>query len=152
MNEPTRVNEGLHRDGHRLLQVGALLFLLSLLVGLAVPRFSLPRLALSTHLLGVMQGTFLLAVGQLWPRLRFYGRVSGIGHGLAIFACAATWTANLLGAMWGAGGSMLTFAAGGALGSGGQEAAIRGLLLSGGTALIATTALIVWGLRGPERS
>ena len=56
-------------DAQRLLRAGALLFLLALLVGLAVPRFTVPRLALSTHLLGIMQGTFLIAVGLLWPRL-----------------------------------------------------------------------------------
>jgi hypothetical protein len=51
------------RYGRRLQQVGAGLFLLGLLVGLAVPRFALPRLALSTHLLGLMQGLFLLVAG-----------------------------------------------------------------------------------------
>lgn len=35
----------LRRDGHRLLQVGALLFLLGPLIGLAVPRLAVPRLA-----------------------------------------------------------------------------------------------------------
>ncbi|MBK6515412.1 MAG: hypothetical protein IPG04_15140 [Polyangiaceae bacterium] len=59
------------RYGRRLQQVGAGLFLLGLLVGLAVPKFTLPRLALSTHLLGLMQGLFLLVAGGLWPRLRF---------------------------------------------------------------------------------
>ena len=41
-------------DGHRLLRVGIVLFLFALLVGLAVPRFAVPRLGLSTHLLGLM--------------------------------------------------------------------------------------------------
>jgi hypothetical protein len=37
------------RQAHRLLQVGSVLFLLALLVGLAVPHFAVPRLGLSTH-------------------------------------------------------------------------------------------------------
>jgi len=51
------------REGQRLLRVGILLFLFALLVGLAVPRFAVPRLGLSTHLLGLMQGTVLLVAG-----------------------------------------------------------------------------------------
>ena len=47
------------RQGHRLIQVGVSLFLIALLTGLVVHRMPLPRLALSAHLLGIMQGTFL---------------------------------------------------------------------------------------------
>ena len=51
------------RQGHRLLQLGTLLFLLACLVGLVVPTFAVPRLGLSTHLLGIMQGIFLMVMG-----------------------------------------------------------------------------------------
>jgi hydroxylaminobenzene mutase len=147
MSEPLNVPEGLRRDGHRLLQVGGLLFLLGLLVGLAVPKFTAPRLGLSTHLLGIMQGTFLLVGGLLWPKLMFTRWVSRIGHGLAIYGCLAAWTANLLGAVWGAGNSMLPIAAGAARGSSLQEATIRVLLMSAALSLIAVAFLILWGLR-----
>ena len=46
----------LGRQGHRLLRVGSALFLLALLVGIAIPLFAVPRLGLSTHLLGITQG------------------------------------------------------------------------------------------------
>jgi hydroxylaminobenzene mutase len=139
--------EALRRDGHRLLQSGALLFLLGLVVGLAVPRFAVPRLALSTHLLGIMQGTFLLAVGLLWPRLRLTRSASMTGHATAIYGCLAAWTANLLGALWGAGASMVPMAAGGARGSVFQESTMRALLMSAALALVAAAVLILWGLR-----
>jgi hypothetical protein len=77
------------RYGRRLQQVGAGLFLLGLLVGLAVPRFALPRLALSTHLLGLMQGLFLLVAGGLWPRLRLSAALSRVGHVAAVVGCVA---------------------------------------------------------------
>jgi len=48
------------RQGHRLQQIGILLFILALLVGLGVPKFAVPRLGLSAHLLGVLQGIFLI--------------------------------------------------------------------------------------------
>ena len=135
------------RDGHRLLQVGILLFLLALLVGLAVPRFAVPRLALSTHLLGIMQGTFLMVSGLLWPRLRLTRPLSRLGCGLAIYGCFAAWTANLCGAVWGAGSSMMPIAAGQARGSAIQEGAIRVGLMTGAASLIIAAILILWGLR-----
>ena len=149
MNDRGDVRDASRRDGHRLLQIGALLFLLGLVVGLAVPGFAVPRLGLSTHLLGIMQGTFLMAAGQLWPRLRISRPLSRIGHRLAIYGCLAAWTANLLAATWGAGASMLPLAAGGARGSAVQELAIRALLVSAALSLLATAVLLVWGLRVP---
>ena len=143
---PTSVDR-LRQDGHRLLQVGGLLFLLGLLVGVAVPLFRVPRLGLSTHLLGITQGTFLIVSGLLWPRLRFSAATSGIGHGLAIYGCVAAWTANLLGAVWGAGAAMMPLAAGAARGTDFMELVIRVLLMSAALALITAALLILWGLR-----
>jgi hydroxylaminobenzene mutase len=45
-----------------------LLFLLGLLTGFAVQRFTNPRMGLAAHLEGVMNGTFLLALGVLGGR------------------------------------------------------------------------------------
>ena len=135
------------RDAHRLLRVGILLFLLALLVGLGVPGFAVPRLGLSTHLLGIMQGTFLLVAGLLWPRLKITGVMSSAGSYLAVYGCVAAWTANLLGAVWGAGNSMLPIAAGQARGSSIQEGIIAIGLRSAAVSLIAVAILILWGLR-----
>jgi hydroxylaminobenzene mutase len=135
------------RQAHRLLQLGFLLFLLALLVGLAVPRFAVPRLALSTHLLGLMQGLFLSVLGLLWLRLKLTPRLSAIAFWLAIYGCFAAWTANLLGAIWGAGNTIVPIAAGQARGSDLQEGIINGGLRTAAVALIATLALVLWGLR-----
>ena len=151
MTEGSDISERLRRDAHRLLQAGGLLFLLGLLVGLAVPRFTVPRLGLSTHLLGIMQGTFLMVGGLLWPKLRLTRAVSRIAHALAICGCFAAWTANLLGAVWGAGNSMLPLAAAGARGSPFQEGVIRALLISAALSLITGAAMILWGLRTAPR-
>ncbi|MDO8679810.1 MAG: hydrogenase [Acidobacteriota bacterium] len=135
------------RETHRLLQLGILLFLLALLVGLAVPRFAVPRLALSVHLLGLMQGLFLSVLGLLWPRLKFPPKLSGIAFWLAVYGCFAAWTANLLGAIWGAGNTIVPIAAGQARGSDLQEAIIVIGLRTAGLALIVTAILVLWGLR-----
>ena len=51
--------------GHPLQQVGVLLFILALLVGLGIPKFAVPRLGLLAHLLGILQGIFLILIGRL---------------------------------------------------------------------------------------
>ena len=133
--------------GHRLLQLGVLLFLLALLVGLAVPRFAVPRLALSVHLLGLMQGLFLSVLGLLWPRLQFTPRLSTVAFWLAVYGCLGAWTSNLLGAIWGAGNTIVPIAAGQARGTNLQEGIINGGLRTAAVALIATAVLVLWGLR-----
>ena len=145
------VADDLQNHGHRLLQTGALLFLLALLLGLGIPRFTLPRLALSAHLIGITQGTFLLAIGVLWPKLRFTRSQSRFGHGLAIYGCCAAWTANVCGAAWGAGTSMVPMASNGARGTALQELAIKLLLRSAAVSLIALALMLLWGLRSSIR-
>lgn len=135
------------RESHRLLQAGMLLFLLALLVGIAIPLFAVPRLGLSTHLLGILQGLFLMVTGILWPRLKLTGTVSRVAFWLALYGCVAAWMANLLAGIWGAGNSMLPMAAGQARGSVLQEAIIATALRTAAVSLIAASVLILWGLR-----
>ena len=134
-------------QGQRLLQAGILLFLFALLVGLAVPRFTVPRLGLSTHLLGIIQGIFLMVTGVLWPKLRLTPALFRVGSWLAIYGCFAAWTANLLAGVWGAGNPMLPLAAGQARGSALQEIIIATGLRTAAVSLIAVAILILWGLR-----
>ncbi len=141
-------SNGSSRQGQSLLRAGILLFLLALLVGLMVPRFAVPRLGLATHLLGIMQGIFLMVAGLLWPKLALTRALSRAGCWLAVYGCFAAWTANLLAGAWGAGNTMLPLAAGAARGSGLQETVIAIALRSAAVALIAAAILILWGLRG----
>jgi hydroxylaminobenzene mutase len=126
-----------------------LLFLGSLFIGLAIPKFPMPRLGLSTHLLGLMQGMFLLVLGLLWPRLRLTQRLSRAAYWIVLYGCLAPFAANLLAASWAAGNTLLPLAAGPARGSPLQEGIIVSLLRSGGAALIAASSLVLWGLRPP---
>ncbi len=136
-------------QGHRLIQVGVSLFLIALLIGLVVHKLPLPRLALSAHLVGIMQGTFLIVTGMLWPRLKL-GRISSrLAFVLLVYGCLAAWVANLLGAIWAAGGSMMPFAAGQTRGSGLQEGVITIGLRTGAASLILALLLLLWGLRRP---
>jgi hydroxylaminobenzene mutase len=135
-------------QGHRLIQIGCLLFLVALLVGIMVPSFAVPRLGLSTHLLGITQGIFLMVIGLVWPRLRVPRPIGTAGMFLVLYGCFAPWTANLLAAILGAGNPLLPLAAGPARGTALQEGIIAILLRSGAMALIAALLFILWGLRG----
>jgi len=71
--------------GRQLLRVGAVLLLLGLFVGLGIPHFAVPRLALSAHLLAMMQATLLMVLGLVWPRLQLRSGQSRVGSGVAIY-------------------------------------------------------------------
>jgi hydroxylaminobenzene mutase len=66
----------LSRQGHRLLQAGIGLFLFTSLEGFVVEHFTVPRLGLSVHTLGALQGVMLLAVGLLWTRLNLSDNIT----------------------------------------------------------------------------
>ncbi|MBI3246107.1 MAG: hydrogenase [Deltaproteobacteria bacterium] len=135
------------RQGHHLLQVGILLFLFALLVGLVIPKFAVPRLGLSVHLLGIMQGTFLAVLGLLWPKLKLTQVMSRVGFWLVVYGFFAAWTANVLAGVWGAGNSMLPLAAGQAQGSALQEGIIAIGLRTAAVSQITALILVLWGLR-----
>jgi hydroxylaminobenzene mutase len=135
-----------HRS-HRLLQLGILLFLFGLLTGFAIPVLANPRMGLSSHLEGVLNGMFLLALGLIWPRLRLGRGAAATTYWLAIYGTFANWAATLLAAAWGAGRTM-PIAAGAHQGTATQETVIMALLFSLSLAVIAVCGLVLWGLRG----
>jgi len=135
------------RHAQRLVQVGVLLFLCALFVGLAVSRFAVPRVGLSVHLLGLLQGLFLMVMGLLWPRLMLGPVALRLAFWLLVYGCLAAWVANLMAAVWGAGSTMIPMAAGAARGSSLQEALIVIGLRTAALSLIAALALILWGTR-----
>jgi hydroxylaminobenzene mutase len=54
----------------RLIWHGMCLFLLGLLTGFMEARVTNPRMGLAAHLEGVMNGTFLIALGAVWMEVR----------------------------------------------------------------------------------
>ena len=135
------------RAAQRLLQVGVGLFLFAVLLGLAIPHFTVPRLALSAHLIGILQGLFLAVVGLLWPRLTLTLVQFKVTFWLLVYEAVAATLSNVLAAAWGAGNTIIPMAAGPAHGSDLQEIVINIGLRSTALALIVALALILWGLR-----
>ena len=135
----------------RLLQLGVLLLLLGLLIGLAIPALTVPRLGVAAHVNAVVGALFLLALGLLWPQLRLSTRTLRLAFWLAPYSFFVATLMPLLGGVWGAGASMLPIAAGTARGSGLQEGFIAVGLTTAGIAVIVLSVLLLLGLRGGSR-
>jgi hydroxylaminobenzene mutase len=133
--------------GRRLLQLGVVLFLLGLLTGFAVPMAANPRMALSSHLEGVLNGTFLLVLGAIWHRLRLGVRGQRVAFWLVTYGTFANWMTTLVAAVWGAGATMMPLAAAGYTGTSAQEMLIAVGLLSLSIAMIVVCPIVLWGLR-----
>jgi hydroxylaminobenzene mutase len=135
------------KQARSLLQIGIALILTAALLGLVIPYFTVPRLALSSHLIGMLQGIVLVVTGLLWPQLSLAHAQFAIAFWLIAYQAVAAYISNILAAAWGAGNSIIPLAAGAAHGSAGQELVINLGLRSAGAALIIALALILWGLR-----
>jgi len=54
---------------HLLIVLGVALFFAGLISGLIIPKLTLPRMGLTSHLEGTQNGMFLILVGLVWGRL-----------------------------------------------------------------------------------
>ena len=136
--------------GRRLIRCGILLFLLGLLTGLIVPALANPRMGLSSHLEGVMNGIFLVVLGLVWPRLRLSRAAQAIAFWLSVYGTFVNWAATLAAAAWGAGAPMMPIAGLGHEGTRVPEGSIAFGLVSLALAMIATCGIVLWGLRGAD--
>ncbi|HYC90423.1 MAG TPA: hypothetical protein VEO54_14495 [Thermoanaerobaculia bacterium] len=128
------------------IQLGFGLILLSLLGGFAMPLFRNPRLGLTAHVVGVMGGLVLIAVGALAASFALRPRASAVMMASWVYTAYANWVASLIGAFTGA--SRLTPIAGaGTTGDALSETVVSLLLASLSVTSIVGTALAVWGFR-----
>lgn len=129
---------------------GVLLFLLGLFNGFFVHTQAVPDVVLAAHLVAIMGGTFLIAIGLLWSGLRLSRRASGAGCWLAVYGFFSGWLPYLLAGVAGIGG-MFPLAAGPAQGTAAQEEFMGIACATAAMAVIGLCALILWGLRGSRR-
>jgi hydroxylaminobenzene mutase len=122
------------------------LFLMGLLVGLVELQFRNPRMGLAAHLEGLMNGTFLIALGAAWnhvqlsPRLEttaFWAVLYGAYANVITTTLAAIVGANSLSPITGAGHSAAPW----------QELLITAGFVSVGITMVGSAALFLWGLR-----
>lgn len=135
------------RIGHRLLFLGVLLFLFGLITGLLPTLMENPRMGLTSHLEGLMNGTFLAVLGLIWPKLNLSPLWHGIGFWSAIIGGYTNWLVTLLAGFWGAGGAMMPIAAPGREGAGYQEMIVGGGLILVTVTMILASVIVLVGLR-----
>lgn len=131
-----------------LLRLGMVLFLLGLLTGFLIPAMANPRMGLSSHLEGVLNGIFLLVLGLAWGRLALGARTRTLVIGLAAFGTYTNWLATLVAGFVGAGATMMPLAGGDQVGRPVEELLIGIALVSLSVAMIGVSALVLVGLRG----
>lgn len=145
MIDPSAVQE---RQAHRLLQAGILLFLLGLITGLFSGMLANPRMGLTSHLEGVMNGPFLVILGFLWPRLRLSARMFTVAFWMALYGTYANWATTLYGAAAGAGEKMAPITGKGFTGTSFEEGVVAFGFISLAFAIIPLCFIVLWGLRG----
>lgn len=133
-----------------LLFLGFLLFLFGLVVALGIPQMANPRMGLSAHLEGTMNGMFLIILGLVWSKLVLNETWLRITFWLTIYGSFANFAAVTISAITGAGKLMPI--AGGQEGTPAVEAIVSLLLITLSLAMIAVGVLVLVGLYRNIRS
>lgn len=130
----------------RLIFLGVLLFLTGLIIGLLAPVFENPRMGVSSHIEGVLNGMFLMLLAQIWNKINLTGRWLKVTFWLAVYGTFA----NCLGILFAAifnGGKMLGIMAEGREGSPLVEGIIGFSLISLSVAMIIVSVAVLVGLK-----
>lgn len=131
-------------QSNRLLFFGVLLFFLGLLVGLFIPLMANPRMGISTHLEGVMNGIFLVVLGLIWTKIEVSFSWLKAAYWLTLYGSFANFTAVFIAAITGSGKMMPI--AGGQEGSAFIEGIVSFLLISLALAMLTVCIIVLSGL------
>jgi len=129
----------------RYVAAGAVLFLLGLLTGFVIPAFTNPRMGLASHLEGVMNGTFLVALGAAWGWVNLSPRLERLAFWLVLYGSFANWFFVSLAAIFGT-SEITPIAGAGYKAAALQEQIVSIGLVSVGITLVIGIAIVVCGL------
>src|SRR6267143_2842079 len=130
----------------QLFSAGILLFLLALVTGMIFPLLANPRMGLSAHLVGLLGGLFLVALGVIWPEKDLPRPLDTAAFCLVIFGTyanlcttflAAAFATNRLTPLAGSGHPALAW----------QEHIVTYGLVSSSVAMVTVCVLVLWGLQ-----
>ncbi len=136
----------MEETNRKLMFHGMCLFMLGLITGFAEQHFANVRMGLAAHLEGVMNGTFLVALGAIWPHVRLSPRPTAMAYWTVLYGAYMNWCFTLLAAVFGT-GALSPITAPGRSGQPWQESFVTFGLMSVGIAIVAASALVLWGLR-----
>lgn len=129
-----------------LVKLGLILFVIGLLTGFAVQALKNPRMGLTSHLEGVLNGMFLVLLGLLWPHVHLPHAWGVTAVALIVYSTYANWLATLLAAVWGAGRRYAPIAAGEHETSALKERIFGALLISLSVAIVIGVVIVIVGL------
>jgi hydroxylaminobenzene mutase len=129
----------------RLIRHGVLLFLIGLVTGLQERRFKNMRMALSAHLEGVMNGTFLIALGAIWGHVKLPPNAARVARWTLLFGTYGNWFFTALGAALGTAAANPILSEG-HRGKPWQEKVAGSGFRSIAYSILVSTVMILWGL------
>jgi hydroxylaminobenzene mutase len=140
------VDEGMKMDStnRRLMWHGMFLFLIGLITGFAEQHFANIRMGLAAHLEGVMNGTFLIALGAIWTELPPTAKV--IAYWTALYGTYMNWLITTLAAIFGT-AALSPITAAGHSGQPWQESLVTAGFMSVGIVIVSFSVLVLWGLQ-----
>jgi len=136
----------MERNGRRLMFHGICLFLLGLLTGFAEQHFANVRMGLAAHLEGVMNGTFLLALGAAWPHVRLSATPAATAFWMTLYGTYVNWFMTLLAAIFGT-AALSPITGVDHSGLPWQESLVTAGFMSVGIAIVVASVMILFGLR-----
>jgi hydroxylaminobenzene mutase len=136
----------MENPNRRLMWHGMLLFLLGLVTGFAEPRFANIRMGLAAHLEGVMNGTFLIALGAIWNEVQLPSPAKTVAYWALLYGTYVNWFVTTLAAVFGT-AALSPITAVGHSGQAWQETLVTAGFMSVGVVIVVSSALVLWGLR-----
>lgn len=140
-------NSNQYKLGRRLIRLGLILFLLGLVTGLLIPVLENPRMGLSSHLEGTLNGMLLILFGLIWDRLSLSEKLLKWTFWLALIGTFTNWFTTLFAAAWGAGAEMMPIAGGDYTGSEIQEIIIKTGLVVLTLAILSVSVILIVGMK-----
>ena len=130
----------------KLIFLGVLLFFLGLIVGLLVPLFANPRLGVSSHIEGILNGIFLIVLGLIWHKVELPDKWLKMTFWLVLYGTFANWFGILFAAVFNA-GKMLGIAANGREGPAVAEGIVAFFLITLSIAMLIICISVLLGLK-----
>jgi hydroxylaminobenzene mutase len=135
----------------RLKLLGMFLFLLGLITGFLMMNIKNPKMGLAAHMEGVMNGTFLIAVGLIWSELKLNDKLKTAAYGTLIYGTFVNWFVTLLSAYFGT-SKMTPISGQGFVGTDLQENIVRVGYITVGLTMVFSIIVMTYGLRGKFQS
>ena len=133
-------------SNRRVMWHGMFLFLIGLVTGFAEQHFANVRMGLAAHLEGVMNGAFLLALGAVWNEVRLAPRSKAITYWVVLYGTYGNWFVTSLAGVFGT-AALSPITGAGHSGTPWQETVVTLGFLRVGITIVATSVLVLWGLR-----